>query len=98
MLRVLLHCPDELRGRPEAHGLELDRGLGLEATSVHGPPSPKASASAGALGRGKRCAAAPAGSHLAQASPCKGLRPRAGRKMAASLSELGNNILDTQAQ
>ena len=38
------HGSDELRGKPQADGLELDRGLGLDATtSVHGPPSPKPS-------------------------------------------------------
>src|SRR5712691_5127779 len=61
VLRVLLHSSDELDGKPEAHGLELDRDLGLNATSVHGPPSPKPSASASCLGWGKGCAGTPAG-------------------------------------
>jgi hypothetical protein len=46
-LRVLVHRSDEVDGESLAHGLEFERGLGLNATSGHGPPSPKPSASAG---------------------------------------------------
>jgi hypothetical protein len=59
----------------EAHGLELDCGLGPNATSVHGPPSPRLlllrprGDGAGCLPRRRR------GRRSARASPGKGLRP-----------------------
>jgi len=59
VLRVLLLSSDELGGKPQGHGLELDHDLGLNAMSFHGPPSQ--SLLLGCLGRGKGYAAAVAG-------------------------------------
>jgi hypothetical protein len=57
----MLLSSDALGGKPEAHSLELDCDFGLDATFLHGPPSPKPSVSTGWLGRGKGYAGGPEG-------------------------------------
>src|SRR5439155_1739949 len=42
VLGVLFHRSDELHGKPAAHRLELDRGLGLNATSGYRASFPEA--------------------------------------------------------
>jgi hypothetical protein len=58
VLCVLVHGTDKLGGKPEAYGLDLDHGLGLNASSGHGPPSQQSST---CLGRGKCYAEPPVG-------------------------------------
>jgi hypothetical protein len=61
VLRVLVHGTDKLGGKPEAYGLDLDLGLGLNASSGHGPPSQQSSALSTCLGRSKCYAEPPVG-------------------------------------
>src|SRR5206468_6333872 len=53
VLRVVVNRSDELDGKTEGHGLELDRGLRLNATFGHWPPSSKLCASPGRFEEGQ---------------------------------------------
>jgi len=95
VLRVLLHSSDELGGKPEGHGLELDRDLGLNAMSFHGPPSPKPSAWLAGEGQGV-CRGA--GGDGARHGPvlARDYGRGVGRKMVAGLSELRRRRVPSQ--
>ncbi len=74
VLRVPVHRSDEVDGKTEGDGLELDRGLRLDATSGHWPPSSKLPASAGRSEGGKACAVTPAGPSVGAGQLLQGVR------------------------
>ena len=95
VLRVLLHSSDELSGKPQGHGLELDRDLGLNAMSFHGPPSPKPSAWLPGEGQGV-CRGGGGDSARDELVLARDYGLGVGRKMVAGLSELRRRRVPSQ--
>jgi hypothetical protein len=77
VLRTLIDGWDEGHGKPEAHGLMLDRALGLDATFVHPASFPEAFAS------GSEAASAYCASGREQAWRCFSRRDYDGARVAA---------------
>ena len=101
VLRVLVYRSDEVDGKSEGEGVEFDRGLRLDATSLHGPPSPKLSASAGCPRKGNRYAVVALQVEAGSARDCKGLRLSVTCPGCGSLSllrETGEALSDARTQ